>query len=246
MAHANSLWACLNTMMGISEVACEATAREAASLPLVLGGLGLRSACRTHPSAYWARWDDSFPHGADPGVVVRLFTDLEGVPVGRSLTSATTVARSLDGVHRFEIPSFGARARPPPRDPEDDEPGSPRQGWQHEASSRVEQEFRELAFSEAHGQEEDHVAIAELSRSRRVLVHHSFKSFKHSFVADFASLCQRASAGMAAPSIALATTVQHVLVLGLWLDGDLQWRVPSLALSRRWRPRCHQPDDSRS
>ena len=111
-------------MMGISEVVCEATAREAASLPLVLGGLGLRSACRTHPSAYWARWDDSFHmvQKRHPGVVVRLFTDLEGVPVGQSLTSATTVARSLDVVHRFEIPSWrslAAGARPPPRGPED-------------------------------------------------------------------------------------------------------------------------------
>ena len=36
-AHDSSLWACLCTMMGISEVDCEATAREAASLPLALG-----------------------------------------------------------------------------------------------------------------------------------------------------------------------------------------------------------------
>ena len=34
-------------------------------------------------------------------------------------------------------------ARPPPRDPEDDEPGSQWQGWQHEASSRIEREFRD-------------------------------------------------------------------------------------------------------
>ena len=54
LAHDRSLWACLCAMTGISEVACEATAREAASLPLALGSLGLRSACRTHPSVYWA------------------------------------------------------------------------------------------------------------------------------------------------------------------------------------------------
>ena len=45
--HDSSLWACLCTMMGISEVDCEATAREAASLPLAVGGLGLRSASKT-------------------------------------------------------------------------------------------------------------------------------------------------------------------------------------------------------
>ena len=69
--------------------------------------------------------------------------------MGQSLTSGTTVARSLDGVHGFEIPSWrslAAGARPPPRDPEDHEPGSPWQEWQHEASSRVEQDFRALAL----------------------------------------------------------------------------------------------------
>ena len=40
-AHDSFLWACLCTMMGISEVDCEGIAREAASLPVALGGLGL-------------------------------------------------------------------------------------------------------------------------------------------------------------------------------------------------------------
>ena len=37
--------------------------------------------------------------------------------------------------------------RPPDRDPEDHEPGGSRKGWQHEASSRVEQDFRESLFT---------------------------------------------------------------------------------------------------
>ena len=42
--------------MGISEVDCEATAREAASLPLALGGLGLKSASGTHLTRFtWCR-----------------------------------------------------------------------------------------------------------------------------------------------------------------------------------------------
>ena len=137
-------------MMGIAEEdACEATAREAASLPLALGGLGLRSAQRTHPSAYWAGWADSLHmvQKRHPGVVAHLLTHLEGVPVAQSLTSASPAARSLAGVHGFDIPawrSLAAGVHPPPRDPEDHEPGSPRQGWQHEASSRVEQQFRAL------------------------------------------------------------------------------------------------------
>ena len=45
----------------------------------------------------------------------------------------------------FEPPSWQAAAlgvRPLPREPDDIEPGCVRQGWQHEASSRVEQQFR--------------------------------------------------------------------------------------------------------
>ena len=44
------------------------------------------------------------------------------------------------------MPSCRALAdefRPPPHDPEDHEPGTQRQCWQHKASSRVEREFRE-------------------------------------------------------------------------------------------------------
>ena len=90
--HDSSLWACLCTMMGISEVDCEATAREAASLPLGVGGLGLRSASRTHPSAYWARADSlHMVQKRHPGVAGHLLTHLDGVPLGRSLTSATTL-----------------------------------------------------------------------------------------------------------------------------------------------------------
>ena len=129
---------CVN-MMGIAEDACETTAREAASLPLALGGLGLRSARRTHPSAYWASWADSLHmvQKRHPGVVAHLLTHLEGVPVGHSLTSASAAARSLAGVHGFDIPGevwaqeFVLQL-------------ATLRGWQHEASSRVEQQFRAL------------------------------------------------------------------------------------------------------
>ena len=75
-----------------------------------------------------------------PGVAAHLLTHLEGVPMGQSLTSATTAARSLDGVHGFEVPSWrslAAGARPPLRDLEDHEPGSPRQEWHFFASRAI-------------------------------------------------------------------------------------------------------------
>ena len=73
-----------------------------------------------------------------PDVVADIVDQLEGVPEAEHLRCANLAARSLDGVQGFEIPSWRALmegARPPPRDPEDHEPGSQRKGWQHEASS---------------------------------------------------------------------------------------------------------------
>ena len=122
--------------------------RSAATLPLALGGLGLRSALRTRSSAFWASWADClsmfFKRYRD--LVTDFVDQLEGVPEAEHLRCAALAARRLDGVQGFEIPSWRALmegARPPPRDPEDDEPGSQRQGWQHEASSRIEREFRD-------------------------------------------------------------------------------------------------------
>ena len=46
----------------------------------------------------------------------------------------------------FEPPLWRALAdgvRPDSREPEDYEPGVSRQGWQHEAASRVERQFRD-------------------------------------------------------------------------------------------------------
>ena len=36
-------------------------AEQLASLPMRMGGLGLRSACRVAPAAYWASWADALP-----------------------------------------------------------------------------------------------------------------------------------------------------------------------------------------
>ena len=132
--------------MGIGEGECQDSARSAATLPLALGGLGLRSALRTRSSAFWASWADCFPmvFKRYPDLVTDFVDQLDGVPEAEHLQFAALAARRLDGVQGFEIPSWRALmegARPPPRDPEDHEPGV---RWQHEASSRIEREFRDV------------------------------------------------------------------------------------------------------
>ena len=58
--HDESLWSCLCTLLGIDPANASAAA-EVATLPLRMGGLGLRSAARTRHAASWASWADTIP-----------------------------------------------------------------------------------------------------------------------------------------------------------------------------------------
>ena len=54
--HDQRLWHCLCELLEIAPDMCDDVARSSASLPLVLGGLGLRSALRTREAGFWASW----------------------------------------------------------------------------------------------------------------------------------------------------------------------------------------------
>ena len=115
---------------------------------LSLGGLGLRSATRTSLSAWWASWADTLPmiHARHPDVATMILHGLNHEAQGPNVRGVADAVRMLTGVEGFEPPSWEALldgARPPPHDPEDHEPGGTRGGWQHEAASRVERNFRD-------------------------------------------------------------------------------------------------------
>ena len=121
--------------------------KDQCSLPLVLGGLGLRSATRTRQSAFWGSWADALHmiHQRHPEVADRIVAGLshpEGLP---NLSGAAEAANCLRGVEDFEPPSWDELklgARPQQfHEWDDHEPGGVR-GWQHEASSRVERRRR--------------------------------------------------------------------------------------------------------
>ena len=78
-----------------------------------------------------------------PEVAARIIAQLEGEPSGHSVRHAAQAAHGLAGVHGFEPPSLRVLASGLrfPRDHEED-----KSGWQHEASSRIEQEHRESLF----------------------------------------------------------------------------------------------------
>ena len=122
---------------------------DSVTLPLSLGGLGLRSALRTSKAAYWASWADCLAMISErhPEVAPPLMVDeLEGALGTSCLEAVASVARELTGVCDFDPPTWHALApgvRPASREPEDCEPGCSRDGWQHEAASRVESHFRD-------------------------------------------------------------------------------------------------------
>ena len=109
--HDARLWRCLCQILHIPEGQCEATARTTNTMPLVLGGMGLRSAMRTSLPAYWASWGDCLHmvHQKHPDVA-RVLVD--------HLDAAVACARELERVQGFHPPSwttlaFGARPPPP-------------------------------------------------------------------------------------------------------------------------------------
>ena len=145
--HDQSLWQCLSDILQADLDQCTEEVREAATLPLSLGGLGLRSAMRMSEPAYWASWADCLPmfRARHPEIADEFLHELEGGTEAPCLAEAAQAARNLVGVMGFEPPTWHALARgarPPPPNPEDFEQGF-RTGWQHEASSRVERSHRD-------------------------------------------------------------------------------------------------------
>ena len=110
-AHDQGIWKCLCELLHVDPVQREETTLSA-SLPLSLGGLGLRSAARTSVSAFWASWADTLPmiHARHREIANHFVGELEGVPEGPSLGAAARAMRSLAGTMGFEPPSWEALA----------------------------------------------------------------------------------------------------------------------------------------
>ena len=87
------------------------------TLPLSLGGLCLRSAIRTSPSALWASRADSLPmiNARHPAVADTIIRELDGHPVTPCQRGASRSARDLLGVGEFEPPSWISLVNGPAR-----------------------------------------------------------------------------------------------------------------------------------
>ena len=221
--HDERLWQCqcLCQLLGITVDLCDDAARSAASLLLVLGGLVFEMAGFQNQDG---RVLDCLPmiEARHPEVAAQVIAQLEGHPHGHSLRAAADAAHSLAGVRGFEVPSWRALAAGlrPPCDAEEF-----KTGWQHEASSRIEQEHRETLFRVM---AEPERALTQVSRRfwswgsaastcPTCPVAHMDPTLFRCDVCVSLCCCPRASAGVAVHSIPVVTTEQlahRVWVLG--------------------------------
>ena len=127
-----------------------ATARKIAFLPVVHGGLGLRSSALLSPAAHWAAWADVLPIIAEraPELGDRVLQELEAEE-----SSVPSVRRAHAAERAVTQPEFRAKptwqelvdgARPPERPQQyDEEPGQWPHGWQFYASLGLVLQHRE-------------------------------------------------------------------------------------------------------
>ena len=142
------MWtAALEVRRGVpGDEAALATAAKLATLPLRLGGLGLRSAERTAPAAFWASWADVLPmiHQRAPHAATDFVHTLSSPePRQGCLAEARAADELLSREGFLQRPTWGELkdGKRPPK-PHGAEPGEWPHGWQYYASSTREHFFR--------------------------------------------------------------------------------------------------------
>ena len=146
----NTLWALLGEAARSQTAADDqaALARSIGQLPGTLGGVGLTSAVRLAPAAYWAAWADALPvmTARRPDAAERCVAELRAGPAARapSLRAANAAADQLRAAGWATIPAWedlqATRAPPSNGRPE---PGTGCPGWQQPATRALHIHYRE-------------------------------------------------------------------------------------------------------
>ncbi|CAK0910881.1 unnamed protein product [Prorocentrum cordatum] len=153
--HDGDMWATLRRLLGDPAMSQdeERRARALAAMPGRHGGLGLQSAARTSPAAYWGAWVDALHmlHQRRPVEAAAIRDLLDGTRPGRrgNLAAAAAAAQLLE-TEGFRRPSWtdllqGLRPEAPPRS-EAAEPGEWQHGWQFHACSARNTHYRDNVF----------------------------------------------------------------------------------------------------
>ena len=128
--HDDGMWRAVEGVQWQSEMA-----RWLTSLPMRLGGLGIRSAARTAPAAYWASWADALEMLSHrlPALTEQILVQLDAEPAGEGcLAQLCGATRVLDHAGFLGRPTWAELKdglRPP--QPVSSEPGEWQHGWQY-------------------------------------------------------------------------------------------------------------------
>ena len=110
-AHDEGIWSTAKALMGIQD-ASDPEHQQLASLPMRMGGLGLRSATRCAGAAYWASWADALPMIRDrtPQIAQLVATSLSSAvpPAAGCLAELHEAATVLDQQGFWWRPSWTA------------------------------------------------------------------------------------------------------------------------------------------
>ena len=239
--HDENIWQCFGRVLHEDLGLCSDESRQTATLPLILGRIGLRSADRLRVPACWCL---PMTQNRHPDVAGQLIAQLEGRPDTPVMSAASDAADQLNGVRDFVPPSWRALAdgaRPQNRDIDDFERGNS-DGWQHEVASRTDEVFRERMFASM----ADNVVAAVRSQggSGAGLAHSCCPTCRITRleaqlfrVTLLHSSCPFPSlsvpAGVASHSTLWATTEQRAQGLGFWARGDGLSRASQLASAVR-------------
>ena len=136
--HDASLRRCLSSLLGVAPASIY---WDLASLPLSLGGLGLRSATLLARPAFWASWADCLEmiHQRHPTVCAHIVDALHAQHPSFHLDGVRASGEHLasTGFHAPSWKELAAGVRPEQLQDVDMEPGIPRHGWQRAATVPV-------------------------------------------------------------------------------------------------------------
>ena len=148
--HDEGIWSTAKALIGIQD-ASDPEHQQSASLPMRMGGLGLRSATRCAGAAYWASWADALPMIRDrsPQIAQLVVTSLSSAvpPAAGYLAELHEAATVLDQQGFWWRPSWTALwqgKRPDASEARD--PGEWQHGWQYWASSVSDSSFRKTTM----------------------------------------------------------------------------------------------------
>jgi hypothetical protein len=137
--HDEFMWGTLKVLVSLPEGPRGHQARQWVTLPHRMGGLGLQSASRTAPAAYWASLADAMPiiQAKAPTIAAAILEDLDGEanPTSHSMQEARDARVLLESEQGTSLPAWATLAagvRPPQNI--DADPGEWRRGWQTSVS----------------------------------------------------------------------------------------------------------------